>query len=61
MKSYSNIGKVYYCLGNYPEALKNDFASLKIEKEIEIITTSGNYNMPISDAKEFCKLLSLTS
>ena len=27
--------------------------TLKIDKEIQIITSSGNYNMPISDAKEF--------
>ena len=27
--------------------------TLKIDKEIEIVTSSGNYNMPISDAKEF--------
>ena len=32
--AYSNIGAVYYYHGNYPEALKNYFASLKIREEI---------------------------
>ena len=27
--------------------------TLKIDKEIEIVTSSGNYNMPLIDAKEF--------
>lgn len=35
------------------KAIPSQPLTLKIEKEIEIITTSGNYNMPISDAKEF--------
>lgn len=33
-KTYSNIGIIYFDQGNYPEALKNHFASLKIKEEI---------------------------
>ena len=33
-QSYNNIGNVYSSQGNYPEALKNHFASLKIVEEI---------------------------
>jgi tetratricopeptide (TPR) repeat protein len=33
-KALSNIGVIYYDQGNYPEALKNYFASLKIMEEI---------------------------
>ena len=31
-----NIGNIYYDLGNYPEALKNHFAALKIGEELGI-------------------------
>ena len=31
---YNNIGVVYQYMGNYPEALKNYFAALKIFEEI---------------------------
>jgi DNA polymerase-3 subunit beta len=35
------------------KAISSQPITLKIDKEIEIVTSSGNYNMPISDAKEF--------
>ncbi len=44
--SYNNIGNVYSKQGNYPEALKKYFASLKIKEEIKdkpgIARTLGN-------------------
>ncbi len=33
-KCYNNIGNIYYYQGNFPEALKNYLASLKIREEI---------------------------
>ena len=33
-KSYHNIGNIYTYQGNYPQALKTHFASLKIREEI---------------------------
>lgn len=42
------------------KAIKSEPINLKIEKqEIEITTTSGTYNMPISDANEFPKPIEL--
>ena len=34
-QSYNNIGIIYMYQGNYPESLKNHFASLNIKKEIK--------------------------
>jgi tetratricopeptide (TPR) repeat protein len=33
-RAFNNLGNIYYDLGNYPEALKNHFSSLKIMEKI---------------------------
>jgi tetratricopeptide (TPR) repeat protein len=43
--SYNNIGIIYMNQGNYPEALKNQVASLKIKEEIkDKRAIAGSYN-----------------
>lgn len=43
--AYNNIGLVYYYRGNYPEALKNHFAALKIQESInDKFGVASSYN-----------------
>jgi len=43
--AYNNIGNVYYDQGNYPEALKNHFAALRIREKInDVAGKAPSYN-----------------